>query len=416
MGTLKEKAILDDLRNKLPNKKITTKTQPSGKWHIRLSSDGDVEKFFKKYGYEIEESDINLSGMYATYIIKSELGQAFFVNQTRNNSRIKSKELSPEKFNVTGNILTDKDIIKRVEKVIPKLPYSQGIKDLLLELLQISNNKGNNFSVVVADIKPAELRTISTDYGEICCALWSIKNLNFPKITFPSAINEPLVDFYGIKGKKRFPVSVKSGGGSATSIKNISLLIEEKIKDKNFNKTFSGEEKKLLELLIEMNNLPIMDGFLNAHLKYKTKAVIELKRVTGIKGELTVIKLMKWLKSKKSNQLKSDLEIFYKELNSNIKEETWKRFDQKTLTKDGIGVLIGPMGHSLIHMLNGKKASQILTKVAKEVYLIQMNVDVKNKRLLFKYDEFSNFKFKFRWQGGAPNPNRNRIGFSAITK
>ncbi len=32
----------------------------------------------------------------------------------------------------------------------------------------------------------------------------------------------------------------------------------------------------------------------------------------------------------------------------------------------------------------------------------------------FKYKRFKNFSFKFSWQGGAPNPNRNKLGFKAV--
>ena len=36
--------------------------------------------------------------------------------------------------------------------------------------------------------------------------------------------------------------------------------------------------------------------------------------------------------------------------------------------------------------------------------------------MTFKKGGFKDFSFKFSWQGGAPNPNRNKLGFKAILK
>jgi hypothetical protein len=74
------------------------------------------------------------------------------------------------------------------------------------------------------------------------------------------------------------------------------------------------------------------------------------------------------------------------------------------------------MGHSIVKVLNSDKSSKILSKVARSITLLQMNVDVKSKTLNFKREKFKNFNFNFKWQGGAPNPHRNKLGFKAIVK
>jgi len=224
------------------------------------------------------------------------------------------------------------------------------------------------------------------------------------------------VDLYGIRGNIKYPISVKSGGGSPTSIKNISLLIKEKLEDDDFVRTFNIRERRILTMLVDMNDMPVMDGFIHAHTLYNTKAIKELSRVSkiSVKG-ITPKSLETWLKGKKSNKLKPLLSNFYKALGNNIDDATWKRYDDGTLNKS-IGILIGPMGHSIVKLLNSKDSSEVLTKVARQITLLQMNVDVKTSTLNFKREKFKNYNFEFKWQGGAPNPNRNKLGFKAIVK
>jgi len=414
-STSEDIKILADLKDKiktLPDKAFNTKH----KWHLRFSVGNDVAKYFKQYGYTVSDADISLSGMYATYIIKSNLGTAHFVNQTRSNSSIKTKELAPDKFDVTGSELTAKAIIDAVKSKVPTLKYSDGIKNLLIDLIEKSNTKGNKILVNAEDISAAELATISADFGELCCAVWAIKNIGFKRAFFPEAINEPLVDFYGVLGSLKYPISVKSGGGSATSIKNISDLIKEKLEDEIFIKNFSANERTILDMIVDMNEMPVMDGFIHAHVLHNTPAIKELSKVSGISSKnISPKTLQSWLSGKQSKELKPLLTKFYELLGNNVDDKTWKRYDQKTLTKS-IGVLIGPMGHSIVKLLNSKESSKILTKVARQITLLQMNVDIKSKTLQFKREKFKNYNFEFKWQGGAPNPNRNKLGFKAVVK
>lgn len=407
-------SIFNDIKSKtkLPKNASSAKLQ----WHLRFPAGNDVDGFFKKLGYRVKDADISLSGMYSTYVITSKLGSVFFVNQTRSNSSIKTKELAPDKFDVTGKDMTADGIIASVKKKVPTLNYSDGIKDLLVDLIEKSNQKGNKIDIVAEDITTAELSTISADFGELCCAVWSIKNIGFNKAFFPEAINEPLVDFYGVHGKLRYPISVKSGGGSPTSIKNITSLIQDKLEDDTFVAEFTSEEKNILDMIIAMNDMSVMEGFIHAHVIYNTKSIIELSSVTKIAlNNMSVATLSSWLKGKSSDELKPLLSEFYSLLGNTVDDKTWQRYDESTLTKP-IGVLIGPMGHSIVKVLNSDKSSKILSKVARSITLLQMNVDVKSKTLNFKREKFKNFNFIFKWQGGAPNPHRNKLGFKAIVK
>ena len=56
-----------------------------------------------------------------------------------------------------------------------------------------------------------------------------------------------------------------------------------------------------------------------------------------------------------------------------------------------------------------------LTKAARTIVLLQMNVDVKKKAIEIRRAMFRRFKFHFSWGGSTTNPNKNKFGFKAET-
>jgi hypothetical protein len=70
--------------------------------------------------------------------------------------------------------------------------------------------------------------------------------------------------------------------------------------------------------------------------------------------------------------------------------------------------LIGKMNES--ELIRGT-----LTKAARTIVLLQMNVDVKSSSINIKRGEFKDFMFHFSWGGGTTNPHRNKFGFKAET-
>jgi hypothetical protein len=394
------------------NVKVNTK----GKWHIRSNIGSDPIIFLERYGFNVEIADVSLSQQYTTYRIEKNGISTYFVNTIRSNSSIKTKELTPEKFGVVGVDLSSSKLFKTVSEKIMDTNYSSNIKTFLLELLNKAKTKSDKISIDSFDVGVPEIRTIANDFGEILCALWSMYNIGFRRIHFPTVINEPLLDFYGVSGKIRYPISVKSGQGSATSLKNISKLVMSKMTDPTYSNNFTQDEKKLIDVIMAVSDLPIMEGFIEANKMLNTKGIKVLSKVTNIPLHiLNTTTLDMYIRDKSSSELKKTLEPFYKTMGNYIDDKTWDRYDKGTLVKL-IGVIIGPLGHYLVKEMNSKDNIKLLSSIANKVILLQINIDINSKSMTFKYKRFRDFTFKFSWQGGAPNPNRNRLGFKAIMK
>jgi len=333
----------------------------------------------------------------------------YLVNTIRVNSSINTKELTPEKFNIVGMDLTLSDLYNKTYNMINNLNYDDNIKNFLKEMLDTAKKKGNDYKINSYNVKSAEMRTIANDFGEILCAIWSMKNIGFRKIHFPIMINQPLLDFYGISGNVKYPISVKSGSGSATSLKNIKDLILASSYD-----SFSDNEIKIIEIIKDITKLNVMDGIIETNKTLNTNGINVLSKITKIPvSNISVKELNVWLNGKKSGELKKKLSVFYKKINNFIDDKTWNRYDSDSLSKP-IGIIIGPLGHSTIKELNSKENMKLLSSIASKVVLLQLNINITQKKMSFKYKRFRDFSFKFSWQGGAPNPNRNKLGFKAV--
>jgi len=411
-GTKEDFAIKNDLKILLGDKiKFNSKI----KWHIRSNVGDDPKNFFNRYGYNLEDTSTSLSGQYTTYRLSKEgLGSTFFVNTLRYNSSINTKELTPEKLNIIGININQQEIIKTVERFINLSNYQKNIKEYLLELLEKSKNKGDKINIKSLDIEDAEKRTISNDFGEVLCAIWSISNIGFKEVFFPVMSNEPLLDFYGIRGKLKYPVSVKSAAGSATSLKNIINLILLQ-KDKNdFTERFTKRQQILIELIVNIVKLPVIEGFIMGHKILKTKAIKELSKITKTSIEDINEQLLNtWLQNKTSKELKVILQPLYKLMKNYPDVKTWGKYDNNDLTKP-IGIIMGPMGHNLVKILNLEENLSTLSDIARKIILLQINISINKDKMIFKRDKFKNFTFKFSWQGGAPNPDRNKLGFKVL--
>jgi hypothetical protein len=253
------------------------KTNNKTRWHLRINIGDNPEQFFKNNGYSIEQSDISLSQQYTTYTISKNGNSTYVVNTIRVNSSINQKDLTPEKFNVIGVNLNSSGLYNMVNKSIDNLDYSDNVKSFLKELLNKSSEKGAKFDINSYDLTAAEIRAIANDFGEILCANWSMKNIGFRNIFFPIAINEPLLDFYGVSGSVKYPISVKSGGGSATSLKNIKDLILS-----NIDNEFSIDELQIIDVIKNITYLSVMDGILETNKTLYTEGIKSLSNITNI--------------------------------------------------------------------------------------------------------------------------------------
>jgi hypothetical protein len=427
-------AIRSDLTKKHADKikNVYSKEKGFGKFnkgihHLRFDIPGDdkaVKKFFKSLDYIAEPTDaVKLSGKYQTYILKHKtLGNAYMVNRSgsKMNSRILDKSLTPDMLGLAGQTLTSSGIIKTVSGNVENLKIDDSTKKTLIDLLHASDTKSNRVAFDVGDLNDKELAMISKDYGEICAAIWAIKSQGYDKAHFPSSSNAPLVDFNGLEKKLIYPISVKSGEGSAVSIGNLTDMIMDTIEDPTKLKNFTAKEKELAHIIADFTRLSVVEGFLNAHKLLKTKAIKTLSKLTKIPiKEINEQSMTKWIVKKlgKDNFVfEKELKSFYKDAGTGVSKGSWKKFYAGTLPKYA-GIFIAPLNASMAKLLNENKTlREFITKIAQQVSILQLNIDVKTGTLQFEIESFSKFEFEFKWSGSVPNPVLSKLGFKAVKK
>lgn len=392
-----------------------------------------------------------------TWVITKKFGKdvlgTHFVNKYNPNNSLETKWLTPERMGVaTDEPLNIKQIVERCKKAINNNKMlTQEVRDKLLDCLKVVQVRGKNYfkggksqdalpkkhktyviDLIEVGLTSSELSTISKDFGEILTAIWAIKNIGFTHIKFPQNPAEPLVDFYGValQGKMEYPVSVKSGSGASTSMKNLTVPILKMLKDKKFHDMFTKREIVIIKEYLDLiNKEDTMTGIIRLNQLLKTPGMKALEAATGFKGKaLTPSKLETWLgmddvksKSFKSSakllgNRKDSLKKFYDAVKSYPDAATWKQYDKGRLKVGGVGVIVGPLGMSLIGIMNNdEEIKGTLTKCARSIILLQMNVDVKAKNMSFRRGKFKDFMFHFSWGGGSTNPHRNKFGFKAET-
>ncbi len=393
-----------------------------GIWRINFDGGEDPSIILSNANIKIEQTD-SISGTYDTYkmyILKpgrdsgiTSKDFALFVNRHRSSSKgtFNTKELTPDRFNLNGETLAPGAVYSAVKAVLKSSNYKKEHQAYLLYLMKkVMDNKGASITIdTEPSLTPSDYKTISKDFGEILAGLWAIKNIGFSKVHFPSAINEPLADFFGVFGKLHYPVSVKSGGGSVTSMKNLVDTIN---KMSNIN-TYTAKQQSLIDTLTMIATKPVMVGILEANRLLNTKGYKKLVSITKIKHP-TIDNLKNWIEPLTSAQIKKKLNPLYSVMKKDVNDATFSAKGFTKMKAMKIGFIIGPMGHYLVSELNTDSNKTVLSELAKTITILQVNVDVVAKKIKFSRSKFKDSSFKFGWQGGAPNPNRNKIGFKKM--
>jgi len=429
----------------------------------------DPEGYLSGLGFNYEdpiESEVHLTGTkYATtWVVRKKLTTpededgkkithigTHFINMSNPNNTIGKKWLTPNKLGLGGQTLTGKEIVVKVKEAIEKhIQLTDSVKKKLINCLEIVTIPGTNsirgkslddlrkvkqktstVEIGSAGLTKSELATLSADFGEILAAVWATRNISFNKIHFPANEAEPLVDFEGYfkpgggRSTAMQPVSVKSGGGSVTSMKNLTTPLMKRFQEPAFKATYSsGEQDIINNMLLVITNSAIMDGIIQMHKTLNTEPYQELVKVMPSGTIITAANIRAWLEGKNSDKVKKLLKPFYKKAGTGVKKAQWTKYDAPFSTAkrppkgfdDGKqeGIIIGPLGISLIKIMNSRDdIRNVLVKAARSITLLQVNVDVKSETMKFKQGQFVDFDFNFKWQGSSTSPDRNRFGFQA---
>lgn len=418
-----EAAVVSNLKTYIKDSLRVKLTQSSGRPnHARFKmagTDADYAKAFKKINIKIEEwPGDSISDKYPTRLLvltkavgKLKVGDSIpWVNNDAGASKggprvFGNKALTPDALGLAGKTLTSKQIMTTIKPILEK-NYSRDVAKQLMGMCVACSIKSkgkisfdNNFGI-------EDLRVVSADFGEILSAIWSQTNLLFKSSFFPVASNEPLVDFYGVRFGIHYPVSVKSGGGGKVTIQNIINAIKSRAKKAS---AADLKAEKSLSIFNIVNDLPMKDQMIELHRFMDTDIIKELSKVMGVTvANITVTTVQEFVdKFEDQEDLVAALEPWWKFIGTKLEDRTKRGNDRLRL-------VISPLGGSIFNILNAdEEMKESLTRVAKQVTLIQVNVDVKKSGISFKNNYFKNSTFKFAWAGYA---GKNKLGFNMEKK
>jgi hypothetical protein len=398
---------------KLKQIKITNSSRHC--YHIRFKLKGSIKDFndlFNSINIEVTLSKRSCSSKSPTYILKSindiekiaKNTELYWVNNEVSQSNTGStlfatKDLSPDSLNVTDKLYSIDELIKAVSNII-ECKYNDKISTQLISLLKYSKEK--SLQITINDnlnFTNNDLIVISKDYGEILSAIWLMSNLNFSKVYFPKNSNEKLIDFYAKKVSVCYPISVKSGNGGKVLLQNIIDAIK---KRKKLSKN-NIENEPSLKIIKIVNDNSAKLQMIKLHQYLQTKMIKDLSVIIDQPIDLiTLDSVKKWSNSKTIEELK------------NILDKWWKNYSmpRKFNVNDQERLIIAPLGEAIKYVLNNdKKLKESLTYLAKQISILQINVDIKKDKIIFKKSFFKDSKFEFGWPGYSSG---NKLGFRMV--
>ena len=400
--------------------KIKTTDSSRGAYHVRFPLDVDAKKFnqfFKKHSLEVVDYDGSISQKFDTYalVTTKQIGTIpkgttipwvnnFIGRSSAGGQLFNNKDLNPDNMGLAGHQVNIQQIIGIVSPLL-KAKYDEEVSTALISLMNDAKSKKNKISLNPdMDFSSKDLAKVSADFGEILAAIWAMTSLGFKEAFFPTASNEKLIDFYGVRLGVQYPISVKSGGGGKVTIQNIIDAINNRAKSADAD---HSEEKSLVVFKI-VNENPTKQAMIMLHQFMETKAIKKLAEIMNVNAETITLKsVMFFLEGKDNEEVIKLLTPFWSVLN-------YTPTDKIKNASDTLRLVISPLGESIWKILNlDKEMKKSLTSVARQVTLIQTNVDVKNKTMAFQSNFFKEAEFEFGWAGYAAG---NKLGFKMKLK
>ena len=222
------------------------------------------------------------SGTYNTYKItilnpisinkyKAQPGDVvYIIDNLKAKSNIQNKMLTPDGLGLGGKTFKNLDEVKRaVETALLQLVSNESISEvhkefmlLLIDSLRTIKKRYTHVSDVAAGatdqiffegeygdhLSDPDVAKIAKDYGEILGGIYMLQMTGggAKGLEFPTAANEPLVDFY-IDGQG---LSMKAGTGASASLSNVAALISQN--PSKWENLMSTENEKLMLKVVQL--------------------------------------------------------------------------------------------------------------------------------------------------------------------
>ena len=453
--------FIDDTKRKGPINKFAS---PLGQDNAELEG---LKPFFKKYGFDIDETDISKSGQYYSYVLTATRDftkekdkyefprgtQVIYVplvmktKEGQKKSYIINKSLAPGDRGLAvdqgGKPMGKRQLMESTAAAVNR-KYTEELKpvaDQLISILESSNNSGNAIALDrELDFSDKDFKTISKDYGEILSGVWAMNEqkadfLPFSEVSYPAEGNYRLVDFFGISEdpkEPKVPVSVKSGGGSKVAVSNIieaQKLIEDSLPPQNdeFLGVAATNKFTQRQQIIELNKI-LREDPTNPESEKGSSGIRAMAQVMGENFEdLTYEKVNQWCFDNSVEDMLGNKHPNAEELGLTkpaLLQPVWdatgttprldvyinNRLSTPASEKEWRSlVAMSPLGQAMAPNLNANvDIKEEFNRLARALTVIQNNIDVKKKVLRFSIHKFSEANFKFDWPGYVSG---NKLGF-----
>lgn len=405
-------ALKSHISRSLPNN-ISVTNSSRGAYHIRFPLDMPESKynaFFKKMFVQVVPYDGSISDKFETRALQTtkKIGSIpkgtvipwvnNYIGASKSGGQLfNNKDLNPDNLGLAGQTVNTMGI-KRIVTPILKSKYDPEVVNDLVKLMDQASTDKNKIAVST-NFSTKDLAKVSADFGEILAAIWAMKSLKFREAFFPVASNEKLIDFYGTRLGIQYPISVKSGGGGKVTVQNIIDAIKRRAKTANADHS----SEKALVIFNIVNENSAKEQMIKLHQYMQTDAIKLLGDIIGQPYQnITVDTYNTWTANKSDEDLIKALQPFWDKLNM-------KLTDKVKYGSDKLRLVISPLGESIWKILNkDKDIKSSLVNIARQVALIQVNVDVSTKTLQFQSNFFRDAEFEFGWAGYAAG---NKLGF-----
>jgi hypothetical protein len=362
------------------------------------------------------------------------------INQIKaGKSSIKAKSLTPDGLGLSGWIYEDAgsievDAKKGLAKVAGLNTNTKKFIESLMADVMSSTQKYDEVSDItdttttiklsdktkklITGILPGDIDIIGKDFGEILGAILMAAEVDIKKgVEFPSAANNPLVDFY----VDDYGISSKYKQGAAATLSSIISGVDE-------STLSSKAEKAVYTLFSSAFEKGVSDSYLEIAKKVNPPALKALSDALGVsKDKITLDAIVGFITkaagklsgekedTKADGKIKKALGAFFTAANSQPQFPIrWQSFSSPQKV---YGIVIGPLAKASADAMNANSSYQsgLKTIISKmEVKQLYMDVSIKSNVITFKLKSFSdpNANFEFTPSNiSVYNPDNGKMGF-----
>ena len=405
--------LINYLKDGLAALKVPMPKTSRGGPHLRTAIDGSFESVIGRVAkVEFKMLDKSISGSFPTYEIKllEPIGDipkgttCLYVNSKSSKGSVNNKEFTPDALGFAGNRYTSAQLEKKLYEVVKAHPKFDKVGAFMMSLIE-SSSKNSKTLQYGDSVSSSDIAKIAKDFGELTGALWLMNTTYKGKVFFPSASNEPLIDYIIETPKGNKNISAKAGKGAPPSIN----VVADQLKSGNIK--LSSVEKKYAQVIIDIADSTTIDGILKASATYNTPGYIQAKKVLKIVDRNNIEAYLNSYSDWKD--AKAALSSFHGSMNRNVSDMMWDRIyngGNKKQRKDGI--MISPMGYHLVDQLNKDVGlTDLLNKVLSSLTVEQLYLLTNGKTLNYKLVPFKEGKFVFHYNANAGNPSLKKISF-----